>query len=121
MKYKIVRLDGRWSYRKYFEYAIIFSNKMTSWRGPEHFTQVQKYFFDSYGWSAEIRLWDNMLEYVTAIHRFVATNAGLPINLEMPEGVNPYWSWTNGYDDLRIYVKSQQELTLFTLKYPVDQ
>lgn len=117
MRYKIVKLDGRWSYRKHFEYAIIFSNRMNTWNGPLHFATAQKYFFDSYGWSAEIRQWADIKEYTTNIFKYIGTNPPP----EMPECVNSYWSWTNGYEDLRIYVKSQQELTLFRLKYPVDQ
>jgi len=117
MKYKIVRLDGRWSYRKYFEYAVIFSNRMSAWNGPMHFAEAQKYFFDTYGWSAEIRQWADIREYHQNVWNYVKpTIPGV-----MPECVNPYWSWTNGYEDLRIYVKSPQELTLFQLKYPVDQ
>jgi hypothetical protein len=117
MKYKIVRLDGRWSYRQHFEYAIIFSNRMTNWKGPQNFSVAQQYFFDTYGWSAEIRLWSDIQKHYSNPYMYVGANP-LP---EMPGAVNPYWSWTNGYDDLRIYVKSPQELTLFQLKYPVDQ
>ena len=117
MKYKIVKLDGRWSYRKYFEYAIIFTNRMSAWNGPMHFADAQKYFFDTYGWSAEIRQWAEIREYHQNVWNYVKPN---PPGI-MPECVNSYWSWTNGYEDLRIYVKSQQELTLFRLKYPVDQ
>ncbi len=117
MRYKIVKLDGRWSYRKYFEYAVIFSNRMSIWNGPQHFAEVQKYFFDTYGWSAEIRQWADIRQYYHNVLHYVKPN---PVGL-MPEAVNTYWSWTNGYEDLRIYVKSQKELTLFQLKYPVDQ
>jgi len=117
MKYKIVKLDGRWSYRKYFEYAIIFSNRMSIWNGPMNFAEAQKYFFDTYGWSAEIRQWADIKEYFSMIHQY--SNPGLEPDL--PDAVNINWSWTNGYEDLRIYVKSPQELTLFTLKYPVDR
>ena len=117
MKYKIVKLDGRWSYRKYFEYAVIFTNRMNTWNGPLHFANAQKYFFDTYGWSAEIRQWADIKEYTSNIFKYIGSNPPP----EMPECVNSYWSWTNGYEDLRIYVKSPQELTLFQLKYPVDQ
>jgi hypothetical protein len=69
MKYKIVKLDGRWSYRKYFEYAIIFSNRMSVWNGPLNFTEAQKHFFDTYGWSAEIRQWADIKTYLSNIFR----------------------------------------------------
>lgn len=117
MKYKTVKLDGRWSYRKFFEYAIIFTGRMTNHQGPAHFTEAQKWFFDTYGWSAEIRQWADIRDYYHNVFNYISPNAVS----EMPECVNPYWSWTNGYEDLRIYVKSPQELTLFQLKYPVDQ
>jgi hypothetical protein len=117
MKYKTVKLDGRWSYRKFFEYAIIFTGRMTNQQGPAHFSEAQKWFFDTYGWSAEIRQWADIRDYYHNVYNYIRPNA---IDT-MPECVNPYWSWTNGYDDLRIYVKSPQELTLFQLKYPVDQ
>jgi hypothetical protein len=117
MKYKIVKLDGRWSYRKYFEYAIIFSNRMNAWNGPLNFTEAQKHFFDTYGWSAEIRQWADIKTYLSNIFRYVG-NGPAPV---MPECVNQYWSWTNGYDDLRIYVASDKELTFFRLTFPEDQ
>lgn len=114
MRYKIVKLDGRWSYRKYFEYAIIFSNRMNTWNGPLHFAEAQKHFFDTYGWSAEIRQWADIREYTSMIHKY--SNPG--IEPSQPDAVNTNWSWTNGYDDLRIYVKSQKELTFFQLTFP---
>lgn len=117
MRYKIVKLDGRWSYRKHFEYAILFNGTMRNGLGPMHFAEAQKWFFDSYGWSAEIRQWADIREYYHNVFHYIKPT---PIG-DIPECVNPFWSWTNGYEDLRIYVKSQQELTLFQLKYPVDQ
>jgi len=116
MKYKIVKLDGRWSYRQHFEHAIIFPGSMGMSKGPLHFAEAQNWFFDTYGWSAEIRQWADIKKYYSNPYLYVN---GIPP--ELPGCVNPFWSWTNGYDDLRIYVKSSQELTLFTLKYPVDQ
>jgi len=111
MNYKIVKLDGRWSYRNYFEYAIIFSNSMIRDQGPVHFATAQKYFFDAYGWSAEIRQWAEIKKY--------ADNRSM-LGVVMPDCVNPNWSWTNGYDDLRIYVQNETGLTLFTLKFSND-
>ncbi len=115
-KYKIVKLDGRWSFRSFFDYAIIFHNRMSMNQGPVQFAEAQKYFFDTYGWSAEIRQWADIREHIMHVSKWVTPGVTI-----MPDCVNPYWSWTNGYDDLRIYVKSPQELTLFQLKYPVDQ
>jgi hypothetical protein len=90
---------------------------MSNGQGPMYFAEAQKWFFDSYGWSAEIRQWADIREYHYNVWNYIKNP---PVEV-MPECVNPNWSWTNGYDDLRIYAKSQQELTLFQLKYPVDQ
>lgn len=117
MRYTVVKLDRRWSYRQHFEHALIFTGRMSNSQGPMHFVEAQKWFFDTYGWSAEIRQWSDIREHFANVFRYVKPHP-LP---GMPACVNPYWSWTNGYDDLRIYVKSPQELTLFQLKYPVDQ
>jgi hypothetical protein len=116
MKYKIVKLDGRWSYRKHFEYAIIFSGRMSNSRGPANFAEAQKWFFDTYGWSAEIRQWIDIREYYHNVFNYIRPNA---ID-DMPECVNQFWSWSNGYDDLRIYVRSEAEVTFFRLKFLSD-
>jgi hypothetical protein len=34
---------------------------------------------------------------------------------------NPHWSWSNSYQDLRIYVATEKELTFFQLAHPIDQ
>lgn len=123
MKYEIIRLDGRYTYRNLFEYCIKFSNRMAVDRGPKEFNDALKWFFDTYGWSAEIRQYDKIVQwdsnvYVNTLLNQIRTSGS---SMERPQHCNPHWSWTNGYDDLRIYVKSSQELTLFTLKHPVDQ
>jgi len=125
MKYEIIRLDGRYTYRDLFEYCIKFSNRMAVEHGPLNFNDAVKWFSETYGWSAEARQYDNMINWTTASQRVMSQFSSVRLSSgilpELPEHCNPHWSWTNGYDDLRIYVKSQQELTLFTLKYPVDQ
>lgn len=117
MRYKIVKLDGRWSYRKFFEHAIIFSGRMGNNQGPQQFAEAQKWFFDTYGWSAEIRQWADIRDYYHNVWNYTKPN---PPGV-MPECVNPHWSWTNGYDDLRIYVKSKAELNFFMLKWTSDK
>jgi hypothetical protein len=84
-------------------------------RGPEHFTQVQRWFFETYGWSAEIRQYAEIRQWITTNNRVFK---GTPTQL--PDSCNEYWSWTNGYDDLRIYVKSDKELNFFLLRWPCE-
>ena len=122
MKYEIVKLDGRFTYKDLFQYCIKFSDSMARGSGPLHFNHVIKWFNDTYGWSAEIRQYDNMLKWVNTsrmIHQPKFTNSLTSgILSHAPDVCNPYWSWTNGYDDLRIYVKSDAELNFFQLKWP---
>jgi len=81
------------------------------------FTTAQEYFLNTYGWSAEVRQWVDIYNY----YKFKNGGPYFSPESEMPKCVNMYWSWTNGFNDLRIYVKSEKELTLFRLKYPIDQ
>ena len=125
MKYRIVKLDGRFTYRKWFEYYIGFSNNMNMDQGPLQFNNAVKWFIDTYGWSAEIRQYDRMMRWIDAGRAIVgqgwANRLAPGILTEPPDHCNPHWSWTNGYDDLRIYVKSSAETAFFQLKFPVDQ
>lgn len=114
MKYKIRKLDGRYSYREYFKYCIVFPNVQLSYRYVEHFNNALQWFAQTYGPSTEIRMWKDILDHR---NRFGA----VLLNEEpLPEYVNFNWSWTNGYDDLRIYIKSEKELGFFKLANPVD-
>jgi hypothetical protein len=121
MKYEIIRLDGRFTYRELFEYCIKFSNRMAVDQGPLKFNDALRWFFDTYGWSAEVRDYSKMQKWtLQATHwlgnaRPLAAAAG--VLTELPPHCNPHWSWTNGFDDLRIYVRSDAEITLFKLKF----
>lgn len=128
MKYQILKLDGRYTYRDWFEYCIKFSNRMAIDQGPLNFNNALRWFFEIYGWSAEVRQYDNITKWVSS-----ATMIGRTVNLnkmthlassiltDVPEICNTHWSWTNGYDDLRIYVASERELAFFQLAHPLPQ
>jgi len=123
MKYTVQKMDGRFSYRKWFDYCIGFTNIMSDRQGPLYFNQALKWFTNSYGWSAEIRQYANMKQW-TDIHRHLQK---LPIGtqkldiVEYSDICNSKWSWTNGSSDLRIYVATDAELSFFCLAHPVDQ
>ena len=120
MRYVIQRLDGRYSYRDWFEYYLGFSNHMSNRQGPEHYNNALKWFMETYGWSAEIRQY----------HKIMQWNGSMVINqlinrpgatMTRSQHCNPNWSWTNSFGDLRIYVATDQELAFFQLAHPVDQ
>ena len=129
MKYTVQKLDGRFTYRDWFEYLIAFPGRMANKQGPLNFTRTQKWFTETYGWSAEIRQYADIYNFHITTSKLNNYRTG-PLApklsgqlLELPPECNPYWSWTNGhqYPDLRIYVKGDAELAFFRLKFPVDQ
>ena len=119
MKYEIQKLDKRFSYHNLFKYVIKFSNTMARDNGPLHFNTTLEWFYRTYGWSAEIRQLANMRTWVlgwNTVNRFKA-----PTGAELPAACNPHWSWTNGYEDLRIYIASDKELAYFKLAHPCSK
>ena len=129
MKYTIQRLDGRFTYRDWFQYYIGFSHQMSNDQGPLNFDHCLQWFIQTYGWAAEIRQyadihrWINMNQHMTQhmIRKFGNNHPlKIPAALDLPTSCNPYWSWTNGYSDLRIYVRSDQELSFFHLANPME-
>jgi hypothetical protein len=120
MKYEIAKLDGRYTYRDWFEYAIKFSNRMAVDHGPLQFNDALQWFFETYGWSAEIRDYAKMQKWTRQATQWLGNRQiqkASGILEETPAHCNPHWSWTNGYDDLRIYVASDRELAFFQLKH----
>jgi hypothetical protein len=124
MRYQIVKLDKRFAHHNQFGYCIKFSNRMAVDHGPLQFNDALKWFMMTYGWSAEIREYAKMRAWTKSSTTWMGNysrNTALGILEEMPDHCNPHWSWTNGYDDLRIYVASDRELAFFQLARPVDQ
>lgn len=124
MRYQIVTLDGRFTYRDLFAYCIKFSNRMAVDHGPLQFNDALEWFRNTYGWSAEIRDYSKMQKWTAQATAWLGSRQiqkASSILDELPSHCNPHWSWTNGYDDLRIYVQSDAELAFFQLAHPVDQ
>lgn len=120
MKYSVQKLDGRFTYRDLFEYCIKFSNRMAVDRGPLQFNNALEWFRNTYGWSAEIRDYSKMQKWTQQATAWLGSRQiqkASGVLEDLPAHCNPHWSWTNGYDDLRIYVASDQELSMFVLKF----
>lgn len=122
MKYEIHRLDGRYRYRSWFEYYIGFGSRMSLNRGPENFNHVHQWFINTYGWSAEVRQYEDIYSWSASSAPMMAVKGGWSkrIPKDLPRDCNAHWSWTNGYDDLRIYIKSDAELAFFQLAHPIS-
>jgi hypothetical protein len=120
MKYEIVKLDGRFTYRDLFGYCIKFSNRMAVDHGPLKFNDAMQWFMETYGWSAEIRDYSKMQKWTRQATTWMGSTrlqSAQGVLEQLPDHCNPYWSWTNGYDDLRIYVATEKELGFFQLAW----
>ena len=119
MKYTIQKLDGRYRYRNWFEYYIGFSARMSNSSGPQSFNQALKFLVEAYGWSAEVRQYEEIYQWNQLKLPMMAVKGGWgrPLPDKLPDNCNPHWSWTNGYDDLRIYLATDKELAYFQLAH----
>jgi hypothetical protein len=127
MKYTIQRLDKRYSHADLFQYYVGFSARQINDRGPECFNETLQWFTRTYGWSAEIKQYTDIKSFGTAyqsvahaLQSFNGHSFGLQKIRPIPSCCNELWSWSNSYDDLRVYVATDRELTFFQLTFPLD-
>jgi hypothetical protein len=120
MKYTVNKLDARYSYHQWFSHYIGFSSRMSNNKGPLEFNQVLQWLVQTYGWSAEVKQYQAIYEWYNKSVPLMSVNGGwvrsAPKNL--PPEVNPHWSWSNQYEELRIYVRGDEELAFFQLAHP---
>jgi len=109
MQYRIKKLDGRYSHKKYFKYCVEFDR--SQW-GPLHFNVALKWMIETYGFTAEIREWQHIRNHHHQRRAYNLTGD------QLPDIVNNTWSWTNDVVCLRIYIKGDKELSFFKLKWP---
>ena len=114
MKYRIQSLDRRFSYNDRFEILISFSSPASEAPAILEFNRALQWMIQTWGWSAEVR------QYYELVKRQTLWGL-LGQNSQLPEICNANWTWSNGFDDLRIYLKTQQELAFFQIAHPVDQ
>lgn len=75
------------------------------------FNQAIQWMIKTWGWSAEVRQWYEIKHY-TDMSSFAAKSKQV-----YPLECNSYWTWSNGFDDLRIYLQSDKELAFFQLSH----
>ena len=93
-------------------------------QGPLHFNQALEWFRNTYGWSAEVRDYSKMQKWAMQTTQWMGSQRPQAIQVvsaKLPSCCNPHWSWTNGYDDLRIYVATDKEIGFFQLAHIQDQ
>jgi hypothetical protein len=119
MRYSVHTLDGRFRYQRWFQYYIGFSDSMGISLGPEHYNQCLQWFMHTYGWSAEVREYEEIYNWYYQSVPFISARGITKLSPPgLPECCNPHWSWSNGISKLRIYVASESELAFFQLKFP---
>jgi len=114
MNYTVTRLDGRYSYRETFKYYIGFSATMARQQGPVAYNDAILWFTGTYGWSAEIREYMKILRWNQDIKLWNRQPTTGMLD-QTSQHCNPHWSWTNAYEDRRIYVAGDEELAFFQL------
>ena len=112
MKYTAKKLDGRYAYNNYFEYCIEFPRATF---GPLEFHQAMMWMITTYGYSAEVRDFMYIRGMLKKRQQFKVPDS------DTPDFVNTNWSWTNGSENLRLYIKDEKMLTLFKLKWLEDK
>lgn len=106
MRYKIIRLDKRYSYRDQFDYMIEFRRSRNyastaDSTGVLAFDRARRWFNQQFGWSQDV----------------VTRGAMITNGAEMEE-INTRWAYSVAYDQYRLYVASDQELQWFLLAHP---
>jgi hypothetical protein len=114
MKYTVQKMDQRFSYSDRFCYIVSLPSRMTNSQGPYHFNLLLQWMIRTWGWSPEVRQYDQILGWVSYWR-------GTTEYDHIRDTCNPLWSWSNGYDDLRIYLATEKELMFLQLNYPIDQ
>ena len=107
MKYKVVKLDGRYSHSSDFRYLIKFSKNISADTSVRDYDQAMRWFNDHFGWTQEVETRLAMIR--NWMHHRTAYSS---------EDFNPIWSYCAKYSNYRIYVLSEKELEWFLLSNP---
>ena len=109
MKYKIIKLDKRYSHKDSFKYMIEFVKNTTNGTGVRDYDQTCRWFNDHFGWSQEVDVRVSMINNWR--YRPDAYSAA---------DFNPVWAYCARYSGYRIYVASSKELEWFILCHPQE-
>lgn len=108
MKYKITKMDGRYSHYGY-KYLVEFSRNTSQGTGVLDFDRSRRWFNTNFGWSQDVETRERMRE-----------NQRLHRAAYQPDDINPVWAYCVKYGDYRIYVDNDQTLSWFVLAHPND-
>lgn len=109
MRYKVVKLDGRYSYSANFRWCLEFTRSDWKGTGVLDFDRARRWMNETWGWSQDV---DTMIAMARELNKKIEPWDGI---------INPHWAYSVKYRDYRIYLASDKELAWFTLKHPTEQ
>lgn len=108
MKYKITKMDGRYSNHGY-KYLIEFKKDIGRGTGVLEFDRCRRWFNETFGWSQDVETRDMMLR-----------NRQNVKDAYKGDDINAVWAYCVKYGDYRIYVDNDKTLSWFLLCHPVS-
>ena len=109
MKYKITKMDNRYSKHGY-RYLVEFSKNLTFGTGVLDFDRCRRWFNEQYGWSQDVETRAQMIQ-----------NKRINTEEYQPDDINPVWAYCVKYGDYRIYIDDDKTLMWFVLCHPASQ
>jgi hypothetical protein len=106
MKYKVIKLDGRYSHRSRFRYMLEFYKGPRS-TGVADYDRACRWFNENFDWSQDVEVQVEM-RVSQRYYPQAYTDADF----------NENWASCSKYDNYRIYIKSEKELEWFLMANP---
>lgn len=107
MRYKITKMDGRYT-RHGYTYLIEFSKLGLTGTGVLDFDRCRRWFNEHFGWSQDVETRDKMIQ-----------NSKYNKEQYQENDINPVWAYCVKYGDYRIYVNDDKTLSWFLMCHPV--
>jgi hypothetical protein len=98
-EYKVIQLDKRYAGSQLFKWMVDFSSVHMDFNRRQNFQKIRIWCWETFGPSAEL---DLVWGIYTGHDPFEATDR---------------WSWRTENSELRIYFKSNAELSMFKLQW----
>lgn len=96
-KYSIKELDGRYKGARVFKWVLDFNSVWQDHNRRPNFQTIRNWCWETFGPGSELET---------------------HLSLNRPDiDMSDRWCWKTDHDDLRIYFKSDNELSIYTLKW----
>lgn len=99
MNFKVNKLDRRHNGHGFWKYHITMKYSTTRREAKNNFFQMRDWAWATWGSSKELLEWIEDRDYVNALCQ------------------NEHWSWQSDYYHVRLYLRTDKELSLFLLRW----